>query len=342
MARMMVLVGLMFFCLLWQSHFASASLVPNLHWTFDVDENKNTYEMRSVTQNVGNMLSGTTALPSNERYGSVAHFNGKDSGIIIDNVTSSCFIDPGVCIQGLSFSFWINWQKWGTNPILASPSIAMKHMAEGTLIAEIWDGQKSWNTFISRSSPYNGVWDNYIFTWDKISLTIFVNGVFLLQINTTRSSRHSLLSASSPSLPRRLEIGKSSSSSGSSAPNIQMYLDDFQIWEKPLNTGEVLQVYQSGRYDPSLFEVEDISLQLQVSYISEADLTEKLSDVIRSQVVSRLTDCFIACFKISSCKVVGYQENGSQNVCQLRNGISFDEKQKIENERFHYYWVDRS
>ena len=100
----------------------SASLVPNLHWTFDVDENKNTYEMRSVTQNVGNMLSGTTALPSNERYGSVAHFNGKDSGIIIDNVTSSCFIDPGICTQGLSFSFWINWQKWGTNPILASPS----------------------------------------------------------------------------------------------------------------------------------------------------------------------------------------------------------------------------
>ena len=125
----------------------------------------------------------------------------------------------------------------------------MRHMAESTLIAEIWDGQKSWNTFISRSSPYNGIWNNYIFLWDKISLTIFVNGVFLLQKNTTSSSRHNLLSSSSPSLPTRLEIGKSSSSSdpSSSALNIQMYLDDFQIWEKPLTTGEVLQVYQSGK-----------------------------------------------------------------------------------------------
>ena len=113
---------LLWYVVLTANSCVSGSLVPDFHWTFDVDENKNTYEVKSVTQNVGSMLSGTTAVPSNDRYGSVAYFNGKDSGIIIDNVTSSCFMNPGLCTKGLSFSFWINWQKWGTNPIITSSS----------------------------------------------------------------------------------------------------------------------------------------------------------------------------------------------------------------------------
>ena len=98
------------------------NFVPDFHWTFDVDDNRNTYEVKSAIQNVGRMRNGTTVVPSNERYGSVAHFNGEFSGIIIDNVTSSCFMNPGLCTQGLSFSFWINWQKWGREPIFSSPS----------------------------------------------------------------------------------------------------------------------------------------------------------------------------------------------------------------------------
>ena len=125
----------------------------------------------------------------------------------------------------------------------------MRHMAENTLIAEIWDGQKSWNTFISRSSPYNGIWNNYIFLWDKISLTIFVNGVFLLQQNTTSSSRHSLLSSNAYKHPTRLGIGRFSADSDTSISKVQLYLDDFKIWEKPLISGGVPQVYQFGKND---------------------------------------------------------------------------------------------
>ena len=120
-------------------------------------------------------------------------------------------------------------------------------MAENTLIAEIWNGHKSWNTFISRSLPYNGVWDNYIFTWDKISLTIFVNGVLVLQKNTTSPHRHNLLSSNSNKHPTRLAIGKFSSDLDTSSSKVRLYLDDFKIWERPLNAGEIPQVYQFGK-----------------------------------------------------------------------------------------------
>ena len=83
------------------------STVPDLHWTFDVNENNETYEVNSVTENVGRILSGTKIVTSNERYGSVAYFDGRHSGIAVDNLTSSCFLNASTCKQGLAFSFWI-------------------------------------------------------------------------------------------------------------------------------------------------------------------------------------------------------------------------------------------
>ena len=102
--------------------YVPGNFVPDYQWTFDADENKNIYEVNSVTENVGLLMEGTKIVPSNERFGSVAQFNGVDSGIIIDNITSICFLNPALCTQGLSFSFWINWEKSGRAPIISSPS----------------------------------------------------------------------------------------------------------------------------------------------------------------------------------------------------------------------------
>ena len=97
------------------------NLVPDLHWTFDVDESDKTYEVNSVNENVGRILSGTNIVPGHGRYGSVAYFDGGDSGIFINNLTSSCFLNPRLCKQGLAFSFWINWEQWGSEPFITSP-----------------------------------------------------------------------------------------------------------------------------------------------------------------------------------------------------------------------------
>ena len=98
-------------CLL-NTTITQGNLISDFHWAFDVNENNKTYEINSVTHNIGRILKGTTIVRSNERYGSVAYFKGDDSGIIIDNVTSYCYLNAGLCSNGLAFSFWINWERW--------------------------------------------------------------------------------------------------------------------------------------------------------------------------------------------------------------------------------------
>lgn len=102
--------------------FFPGDLAPDLHWTFDVSENQKTHEVNSPTANVGRMLNGTKIIISNERFGSVAYFSGENSQIIIDNLTSSCFLSPSLCGQGLSFSFWINRVQDGKDSFIQSPS----------------------------------------------------------------------------------------------------------------------------------------------------------------------------------------------------------------------------
>ena len=124
--------------------------------------------------------------------------------------------------------------------------IALKQMSENTLITEIWNGQHSWSTFISRDPPQNGAWFNYLFTWDKISLKIFLDGVLLKTQASKGSARHNLLASSASNHPSRFAIGRFSSSSDAPLSKVQMYFDDFKIWERPLSDIEAFQVYQTG------------------------------------------------------------------------------------------------
>ena len=99
------------------------SAVPDLHWAFDFNENNKTYEVNSVTENVGQILHDTQIVPSNERYGSVAYFDGRHSGIVIDKLTSSCFLNASTCKHGLTFSFWIKHDVKNNSIALSSPSM---------------------------------------------------------------------------------------------------------------------------------------------------------------------------------------------------------------------------
>ena len=96
-----------------------------------------------------------------------------------------------------------------------------------------------------------------------------------------------------------------------------------------------------GIYNPSLFKVEDITPELQFSYMLQEQFTETPSAVIADQQVESLMACFKSCSSISTCTVVGFKKNGLLNACQIRNGISFDEMREKGNEQYHYYSVDR-
>ena len=128
-----------------------------------------------------------------------------------------------------------------------SLGISMKHMVETTMLVELWNGQNSWSTFISRNPPQNGIWFNYLFSWNKTSLDIFLNGVLLQRKTTPSSNRHSLLTPFASNHSTRLSIGRSSSTGSNS--KVKMQFDDLKIWERPLNETEALQVYQLGELE---------------------------------------------------------------------------------------------
>ena len=128
-------------------------------------------------------------------------------------------------------------------------------MSETTLIIEIWNGQNSWHMFINRSPIQNGIWLNYLFSWNKISLDVFLNGVLLQQQNSPSSVRMGLLTSSASKHATRLAIGRFSSTDDDSIfsptddgsiSKVKMHFDDFQIWERPFNETEALQVYNIG------------------------------------------------------------------------------------------------
>lgn len=98
----------------------TGSIVPDFHWTFDVSYAQEIFEVSSATDNVGALFNGTMIDGDSERYGSVAYFDGVNSGIFINNLTSSCFLDPGLCEEGLTFSFWLKRVKQTGQSFLSS------------------------------------------------------------------------------------------------------------------------------------------------------------------------------------------------------------------------------
>ena len=122
----------------------------------------------------------------------------------------------------------------------------MKHMMDKTLVAEIWNGSSSWNAFFHRSPVQDGVWNHYLFIWDKTTFSIFNDGALLLEQNITTPNRFRLLQSSASRYPTRLAIGRFSSND-TSIGKIKMYFDDFKIWERALNETEAYQVYHSGK-----------------------------------------------------------------------------------------------
>lgn len=118
---------------------------------------------------------------------------------------------------------------------------ALKNMDANTLVTEIWNGSKSWHTFVVDSPLKNGIWTNLLFIWDKSALKISKNGIEIGRVNFTETtdSRFGLLFPIAPLLPTQLIFGGET----------KMYLDDIKIWNRPLSDEEANQVYEEGKIE---------------------------------------------------------------------------------------------
>ena len=130
--------------------------------------------------------------------------------------------------------------------VTAFIDVTLKQMSETIVGIEIWNGQKAWFAFHASSSIRNGIWLNFLFTWDKVSLKVFFNGVLSMKVVSTSFVRSSVLASSASKYPSRLAIGRFVSSNDALLSKVRMYFDDLQIWERPLSDKEAVQVYHSG------------------------------------------------------------------------------------------------
>eukprot|EP00112_Aurelia_sp_Birch-Aquarium-sp1_P002681 Seg13.2 transcript_id=Seg13.2/GoldUCD/mRNA.D3Y31 product="hypothetical protein" protein_id=Seg13.2/GoldUCD/D3Y31 len=317
---------------------SSGQVVPDFHWPFDHNILGDTYEVNSVTENVGRILNGSEIVGSEERYGSVAHFRGVDDpGIIIDNITSTCFLDPGSCSTGLSFGFWINWKEWGSAPFFVSKSIALDHFTDIMFLIEMCqNATKCWKIFFTRNPAEYYVWYHYMITWDKSTLRVFVDGVEKGMAGSPVSPATAVKALNTPT---SLFLGTKSPDSKQSP--IKMYMDDLMIWERPLTANEVKSVHKTGIYDPNLFIMNGFSNAWQFISIPQDAVTQSMEDstIIAQYSVANLQGCFNRCYQHPRCRTVGYRKNGT---CKISNSGLITLSKSTTSEAFYYYSVHKN
>ena len=117
----------------------------------------------------------------------------------------------------------------------------MKQMTEDTMSVEIWDGSKSWLVFHKRTGPTEGIWQQYTITWDHATMKVYVDGQLGSSVNTSKPMK--IFVESGPSAQLALGVSRKKTLVQTQP---EIFLDDFQIWEKHMNDTEVTAIYKAG------------------------------------------------------------------------------------------------
>lgn len=235
----------------------SQALIPDVSWDFtnvkdrtvlaeEKISNNNEDTTRIVTsRNSGELLQGTTVIWDEILKNQVAFFNGVSSGVVIQNLTGLCVLQPESCKEGFSAAFWLKWDKYESNLIFTSASFGMNQFVPETAPVEVTDTEsgKSWRVFVPFDATYKN-WQFVTMTWSaNLGLKFYIDGV-LKESSSTFQEANNLATVNSNLAQNRLAFG--TTVAGKSELNVKIYFNKFMIWERDLKSSEVEQIYKNG------------------------------------------------------------------------------------------------
>ena len=213
-------------------------------------------EANSPTNNRGFLLQGTDIVQ--DSYWNGVKFKGNLSGIIIDNVTDTCFLVPQNCTTGLSISFHVKWPRNSTSQnngsLISSGNFSIVYLSHRNLVVSLWNGTSEWQLTHARNISVYG-WVCYTVTWDHSSLRFYVNGSLNNEVTTNDTQmvtkngickERSIYSLGDRALPRRIAIGNVAQI-GVKEYGVKMLFDDLKVWDFALMPNVTKRVCRRGK-----------------------------------------------------------------------------------------------
>ena len=212
-------------------------------------------EASSPTNNRGLLLPGVKIVQDSTWTG--AKLKGNRSGILIDNVTDTCFLAPQNCTSGFSISFHVKWPSQNSTvvnngSIISSGNFSIYHQSSGDLVISLWNGTNDWQMIYTRNVSVYG-WVCYIVTWNHSSLQLYVNGslksattndVQMLSENGILKNR-SIYLLGDRAVLGRIAIGNAATMAIKEC-GAKMIIDDLKIWDIAVLPNGTKQVCQRG------------------------------------------------------------------------------------------------
>ena len=209
---------------------------PQLQWKLDYSSPDGyTNDTKSSSQNRALLLPGTSIKATANSTAKTMYFNGTNSGLLINNITSSCFANPGTCYSGLAISFWIMIVPSGneTNQglILSSANINIAYKSNGTVFVTLWNGTREWGVMYNRNTS-KGAWQCFTVTWNTTMLSFYIDGALKVR-NGNVSSNMSQYTLAGRAVGKRVVFGNTARETAD-LKAIKMYLDELKIWNDTL------------------------------------------------------------------------------------------------------------
>ncbi len=219
--------------------------MPQMKWNFNSNPENGFIKEARLNNSVGYLLPGTSIQRNANMSSRVIHFNGNNSGLVIDNITMDCFAEPVSCKKGLSLSFWLNMVEWNNESvILSSSNVAIIATLKETFGIRIRNGTHKWRMYFK---PKKNVWECFAFTWDSKVFRTYRNGNIMEGRAGSLKLQKAPLRFGGQALKRRVVIGNTAETQAR-ADAVKMYMDTLQIWdENVLQANEIRSVCKQDK-----------------------------------------------------------------------------------------------